>query len=625
MNNSIVNNKSTSEDKSYALTAIVLVYNGEPYLDGCLNSLVSQTLDDLEIILINDASTDDSLITCKKYEQMYDNVRLIDRKENAGLGANANLGLSLAKGEYVILVDNDDIVPKYAYETLYNKAKETDADICIGKANFIRGNSQFDFDYREGYVWRKEQVITDVNDFPEIFEDVYYWNQVVKKEIILDNDIKLPVGTVYADRYFTHKTYTYAKKIVIIPDCVYLWRQVPSSLSHGRFKPDNLTDRLDSYDEDLDYYIGCCDNYFKIFLRRFLIPIKGVLTNNEFGEIVFDRIRHSIKSQEKNFDDLYDNDLTLLENLQAFLISNNYEYELIQLLQLDLIHERDVYDENGKSYWDLPLFRNQNVDIPDKFFEIKQLMNQFVTIDELSVTKDKVKFSNIRIPRYLHIEKFQVVFMGVTRYDQVMDENTLTFDLKPVEENGVVTYSLEIPAEEFPSFEVYDVYLKAVYEHEKYNKLRISEISLKDIKCDVNNLKPIITNSGNLSFVVQKLDNQFKLTYDKNKLKVIMNNKDLFKKDLRVLIRKDITNELTYFSLNDDKNAFELEWKYFLDPRSTYSLFFTVFNDKAKIKKNVRFKEKYLSEFNGGSLITDNNLDIKIYKTKHGDIKLNSF
>ena len=138
-------------------------------------------------------------------------------------------------------------------------------------------------------------------------------------------------------------------------------------------------------------------------------------------------------------------------------------------------------------------------------------------------------------------------------------------------------------------------------------------------------MKPIITNSGNLSFVVQKLDNQFKLTYDKNKLKVIINNKGMIKKDLRVLVRKDMTNELTYFSLNDDKNAFELEWKYFLDPRSTYSLFFTVFNDKAKIKKNVRFKEKYLSEFNEGSLITNNNLDIKIYKTKHDDIKLDSF
>ena len=141
MNNSVSLNQNIYEDNEYVLTAIVLVYNGEPYLDNCLNSLVTQTLDNLEIILINDASTDDSLITCKKYEQMYDNVRLINREENAGLGANANLGISLAKGEYVILVDNDDIVPKNAYEKLYTKAKETNADICIGKANFIRGNS----------------------------------------------------------------------------------------------------------------------------------------------------------------------------------------------------------------------------------------------------------------------------------------------------------------------------------------------------------------------------------------------------------------------------------------------------------------------------------------------------
>ena len=72
MNNYDGSKNMSEYDKFYPLTAIVLVYNGEPYLDGCLNSLVNQTLDGLEIILINDASTDDSLITCKKYEKQYD-------------------------------------------------------------------------------------------------------------------------------------------------------------------------------------------------------------------------------------------------------------------------------------------------------------------------------------------------------------------------------------------------------------------------------------------------------------------------------------------------------------------------------------------------------------------------
>ena len=143
MNNSTDYQNIPNNNPDYALTAIVLVYNGELYLEDCLNSLINQTLDNLEILLINDASTDDSLSICKKFESSYDNIHLINKEENEGLSSSANLGISLAKGEYVILVDNDDIIPHYAYEKLYLKAKETDADICTGKANFLRERTQF--------------------------------------------------------------------------------------------------------------------------------------------------------------------------------------------------------------------------------------------------------------------------------------------------------------------------------------------------------------------------------------------------------------------------------------------------------------------------------------------------
>lgn len=149
--------------------------------------------------------------------------------------------------------------------------------------------------------------------------------------------------------------------------------------------------------------------------------------------MVFNRVRYLIKEQENEFDNLYDNDLNLIDNIYAYLISNNYKTELKQLLQLDLKHQREIYDENGKSYWKLPLFRNPDIFIPDEFFEIKQLINQFITIDELNVTKDKIIFSNITIPRYLEIEKLQLVFLGLTNYENILEENAITFDLNSIE------------------------------------------------------------------------------------------------------------------------------------------------------------------------------------------------
>ena len=152
-----------------------------------------------------------------------------------------------------------------------------------------------------------------------------------------------------------------------------------------------------------------------------------------------------------------------------------------------------------------------------------------------------------------------------------------------------------------------------------------NDISLKKINLNGNKVLPIITNNGNLSIASQHFENEFKIDCDENKLKVYMVNKDNIKKDLKMLVRKDSTNELIYLSRNDSNTGFELEWKYFLDPRSTYSLFLTIFNDEGKIKKNARFKEKYLIDFSEKELIINNNLKLRIFKTKNGNIMFQSF
>ena len=254
----------SGEKYEYKLTAVVLVYNGLPYLRKCLESLVNQTLDGLEILLINDVSTDDSLSVCREFERDYDNVRVIDKEINEGLATNANLGIELAKGEYVILVDNDDIIPVDAYEKLYTKAKENDADISVGKANFIVGNYQQEMNYNDKTGWEEERVINDINEFPLLFHDAFYWNKIMRRDMLLEHNIRLPIGMIYADRLFSHTAYIHANKISIIPDCVYLWRRHESSLSMKREKIENYINRLDSYDMNLDDIINHYPDYIKI-------------------------------------------------------------------------------------------------------------------------------------------------------------------------------------------------------------------------------------------------------------------------------------------------------------------------------------------------------------------------
>ncbi len=134
--------------KAYKLSVIVLVYNTEEYLRECLDSLVNQTLDSIEIIIVNDSSPDNSHIIIEEYRSQYENIKVINQ-ENSGGAIAGNKGMKIARGEYVTIMDSDDIVPLNAYEKLYKKAKETNSEIVIGKPNILIDGIQKEILYKK--------------------------------------------------------------------------------------------------------------------------------------------------------------------------------------------------------------------------------------------------------------------------------------------------------------------------------------------------------------------------------------------------------------------------------------------------------------------------------------------
>ena len=119
--------------KMAKVSIIIPTYNVEMYLVECMDSVVNQTLKDIEIICINDGSTDSSLEILKGYAEKDDRIIIVD-KENGGYGIGMNIGLDKATGEYIGIVEPDDFVPLNMYEELYNKAVENDLDLV--KADF---------------------------------------------------------------------------------------------------------------------------------------------------------------------------------------------------------------------------------------------------------------------------------------------------------------------------------------------------------------------------------------------------------------------------------------------------------------------------------------------------------
>ena len=186
------------------VSIIVPVYNAEKYIERCINSLRCQTLSDIEIILVDDSSTDSSLDMCKKMAEADSRIKVI-HKENEGAGLARNAALSIASGKYIGFLDSDDYVEKDMFETLYNKAKEYSSDLVMSGVRFVDGNmfseegecvkkSYFDSDtHFEGEEDLKKLRMGIVGATPDDYDDSKYgmsiWKNLFKAEIIRDNKI----------------------------------------------------------------------------------------------------------------------------------------------------------------------------------------------------------------------------------------------------------------------------------------------------------------------------------------------------------------------------------------------------------------------------------------------------
>lgn len=607
-----------SEEKyEYKLTAVVLVYNGMPYLRRCLTSLVNQTLDGLEIILINDVSTDDSLSICREFERDYENVRVIDKEINEGLATNANLGIQLARGEYVILVDNDDIIPVEAYEKLYAKAKENDADISVGKANFIVGSYQQEMNYHDNIGWEEEIVINDINEFPLLFHDAFYWNKIFRRKLLVDNDIKLPIGMIYADRLFSHTAYIHAKKISIIPDCVYLWRRHQTSLSMKREKIDNYINRLDSYDMNLDEIINHYPDYIQIILRRILLPIYGMLNDEEFEDIIFNRVNDFFEKASKNVENIYENNAEDIYNIYLYLIKNQKRAELKKLLELKLGEEKEVINENGKTYWKLPYFRDESVNIPDELFELHFLQGQFVNIGEIVSNNDTIIFNNIQIPKYFPLEEGYIVLKGKTRVYDVFEDNILYYKFERMEGDENL-YRAEIPISDLAMFELYDVFIKSKHAERVANDFRIKKDSIDKIDNKNKNLQVIYTENGNLIVTTEKLNKELEVECTKEEIRLLVPKGKELVRIPKIYIMNDFTSEKAYMKLNEEETAFELKWKFFLDKSSTYTFNIIGFDNKGRMRNSKILNPAFIKDFKKASLKNSISPKIEVYKTKKG-------
>lgn len=230
------------------ISVVVPVYNVMNYLKQCLDSIIQQTYTNLEIILVDDGSTDQSGSICDSYKERDSRITVI-HKENGGLSDARNTGLNICKGDYISFVDSDDYLSPYFYEILMGVAEKKNCDIIA-----LKGGTSF-WDGEEDPILEKnkEKFSVYYSNSYDVLERMLYQEiatgaqfKVYKKEVF--DNIRFPVGYLYEDVATTYKPFFNAKECAIVEADIYAYRKRRDSIIRQSFSPKKMI-CLDIFDQ----------------------------------------------------------------------------------------------------------------------------------------------------------------------------------------------------------------------------------------------------------------------------------------------------------------------------------------------------------------------------------------
>ena len=224
------------------VTVIVPVYNVEKYIRECLDSLVRQTLKGVEVIIVNDGSTDGSGDIAKDYSEKNDNFILINRI-NGGLSAARNTGLEVARGEYVYFLDSDDFIADNALEKLYKRAKNENLD----QLRFVAYTFE---DGTKEYKWSRDVNQSEygykyLGDYPNVMNGVEFYRRTLdngdyypscclifsKREVIEKNGLRFYEGILHEDNLFNFQFTSLCDRVAVLNEPLYYRRWRPGSIT----------------------------------------------------------------------------------------------------------------------------------------------------------------------------------------------------------------------------------------------------------------------------------------------------------------------------------------------------------------------------------------------------------
>src|SRR3954468_3425719 len=236
------------------VSVVVPIYNVETYLEPCLESLAAQTFADLEVVMVNDGSTDRSPAIAEAFSTRDPRFKLVHRS-NGGLSAARNTGIDVATGEFLAFVDSDDLVTPAAYELLVGALDESGSDLASGNVHRLTGSGtrQARFLAR---TFAETRLKTHITRDRLLIYDRTAWNKLWRRSFWDEQGLSFPVGRTYEDIPVTLPLHFAARSVDVLSDVVYYWRTREGedlSITQRRNQPQELDNRLRAIQDVSDH------------------------------------------------------------------------------------------------------------------------------------------------------------------------------------------------------------------------------------------------------------------------------------------------------------------------------------------------------------------------------------
>lgn len=463
--------KKCIKKKEIKVSVIIPVYNVEKYIERCLESVIHQTLKEIEIIIINDGSKDNS---SKKIEKFLGDKRVIYVKtENKGLSAARNRGLKIAKGEYIGFVDSDDYIDLDFYEKLYKRIKETNADIAA--ASIVRHHGTFE-KWRVNYDLNK--TTTDKNEMFKLVKypnQSYVWNKIYKKEFLDSINFEFMEGVYYEDVLAQSKLLVECKKLATVTGTNYYYMvNDGASIVKSKQTKKKLSDSYNNKKHALEVIIK---NNIKIPSREYFIK------KSEFSLFNFPilKIKENLKTKKELFllfnilPILYikQTNLTLIKIFfkRLFSISNIDSHILLYFLFLRL-------NFKYKAKTKVPIISDSGINcakrdvkiiaslttFPDRInsvaITIKTIMNQTVKADEINLYLAIEQFPNKENDLPSELLKLKDFGLQIKFCNDIKSYKKIIPALKEYKNDIIITFDDDIYYEKDTIETLYNSYLK---------------------------------------------------------------------------------------------------------------------------------------------------------------------